>query len=215
MAQEPEIIRQNIEETRSELTRKIGALEQEVVGTVENVKDKVETTVENVKDTIQSTLESVKETFDVRLQTQRHPWAMVGGCVFAGYVVGSALPSTRRSATRTASTPAQAAASLSEWGQSEGGWPAEPRRRSFLSGLVAQFGPEIQKLKGMAVGAVGTVIQEMIKDRIPAGLAPHVQNVINDVTHKLGGAEIKGPVLPQSEERDPYFAHYEGMVPHH
>jgi ElaB/YqjD/DUF883 family membrane-anchored ribosome-binding protein len=229
MAQEPEVIRQNIEETRSELTRKIEVLEQEVVGsvkdttaavaeTVENVKDTVENTVENVKDTIQSTIASVKDTFDVRLQTQRHPWAVVGGCVFAGYVVGTMLPSTRRTAPRMVARPTppmpistpSPREHVPDRVQS-----SEPRQPSFLSGVMAQFAPEIEKLKGVAIGAVGAVVREMIKDKIPEGLAPHVQDMIHDVTHKLGGADVHGPILPQAEERESHLAHHEHMVSRH
>ena len=52
MAQEPEVIRQNIEETRSELSRQIECLEQEVVGTVKETKAAVAETVQNVRETM-------------------------------------------------------------------------------------------------------------------------------------------------------------------
>jgi len=187
-----------------------------VAETVENVKDTLETTVENVKDTIQTTIDSVKDTFDLRLQTQRHPWVMVGGSVFAGYVIGSMLPSTRRIAS-TMTPDAASASPVNDWsgredrsasrmgfaGSSSG---STSRRSSLLSGVMEQFGPEIQKLKGVAIGAIGALVRDMIKEKIPQGLRPHVQDMIHDVTQKLGGEDINGPVMPTSEQREPSFA---------
>lgn len=226
MAQEPEVIRQNIEETRSELTRKIEVLEQEVVGTVkgttaavaetvENVRGTVEDTVGSMKDTIESTLDSVKDTFDVSLQVRRHPWAVMGGSVFAGYVLGSLLPATRPTRAAPAlvpSAPPPSPLSLPAYQADVSSRPpaeAKPKKPSLLTGLLEQFSPEIQQLKGVAIGAVAAMVRDAIKDRVPPGLEPHVQDMIHNVTHKLGGEEIKGPILPQSEERDPLLARHE------
>jgi uncharacterized protein YjbJ (UPF0337 family) len=220
MAQEPEVIRQNIEETRGDLTRKIEVLEKEVLGTVkgttaavaetvENVKDTVENTVENVKDHIESTIESVKETFDLRLQTQRHPWAIMGGTVFAGYLLGSLLPSGR-SSRGVSAVPRETPLSLPAYASAVSSLPPEPRpapapRRSILAGLMEQFAPEIQQLKGVAIGAAAAAIRDLIKDKVPEGLQPHVHDMIHNVTHKLGGEDVKGPIFSQAGESEPEY----------
>src|SRR5437899_407531 len=97
MENEPEVIRERMQEKRTDLTTKLEALEQQVLGvassvtdTVESVKEGVQETVDAVKETVQDTVgavkntveetvSSVKETFDLRRQMQRHPWGMVGG----------------------------------------------------------------------------------------------------------------------------------------
>src|SRR5262249_22225098 len=108
------------------------------------------------------------------------------------------------------------AAPLSEWNRPEDtssrariAAPAASRQPSMLSGVMEHFSPEIQKLKGVAIGAVAALVRDMIKDKIPEGLRPHVQDMIHDVTHNLGGADVHGPVLPQSDEREPYLARHE------
>jgi ElaB/YqjD/DUF883 family membrane-anchored ribosome-binding protein len=118
MDQEPDVIRQEIEQTRSALTDKIETLESEVRSTVLNAKETVEGTLENVKETVQETIEnvrdtfegtvqnmkssvqetvhSVKETFDLPRQVDRHPWGMLAGSLLAGFVTGRLLEGQRR-----------------------------------------------------------------------------------------------------------------------
>ena len=62
MDDEPEVIRQQMEETRSALTDKIERLEHQVVGTVQNTTRAVNDTVENVKEAVQETVSTVKDT---------------------------------------------------------------------------------------------------------------------------------------------------------
>src|SRR5262245_24400559 len=99
MPDEPEMIRQQMEETRSALTEKLETLEHQVIGTVaeantavadtvDNVKEAVQDTVEVVKETVQETVESVKQTLDISVQMDRHPWLFLGASVAAGYVAG-------------------------------------------------------------------------------------------------------------------------------
>lgn len=96
---DPETIRKQMEQTRSALTQKLEVLEKKVTDTVAEatsavaetvttVKDKVESTVETVKDTVESTVETVSEALNLRLQVERHPWAMVGGSMAVGFLGG-------------------------------------------------------------------------------------------------------------------------------
>src|SRR5215831_16294588 len=102
MDDKTEVICHNIEETRSALSDKVEALEEQVVDTVQGttsavaetvdtVKEAVQDTVEQVKDTVQGTVEAVKETFDIGLQCERHPWLMFGGSVGLGFLAGKLL----------------------------------------------------------------------------------------------------------------------------
>lgn len=242
MDQEPDVIRQNIEETRSSLAQKIETLEQEVIGTVkgataavaetvesvketvastvENVKDQVESTVETMKGTVTDTVESVKETFDVRTQVCRHPWGMVGGSFAAGLLTGYLLPSSRG----TSAAGAVAAPTLSSLAEARTGWRSEerasapprheerpswqpeahasaPARReepSFLASMFQSLQPEIDKFKGLAIGAAAGVVRDLIKSNLPPQLAPRVEELMNDVTTRLGGQPFREPLLDTS-----------------
>src|SRR5262245_43281642 len=114
--EDPEVIRRQMEAQRASLAEKLDTLENKIVRTVDDareavaetvqtVKDSVQSSVDTVKDTVSSSVETVKETLDVRLQVQRHPWAMFGGSVAVGFVAGWALNRALRSGRRTAIPP--------------------------------------------------------------------------------------------------------------
>src|SRR5262249_38838293 len=88
MDDSPEVIRQQMEETRAALSEKLETLEQQVVGTVKDARAAVTDTVETVKGAVHDTVETVKETFDVSRQVERHPWAMLGGSIALGFLGG-------------------------------------------------------------------------------------------------------------------------------
>jgi ElaB/YqjD/DUF883 family membrane-anchored ribosome-binding protein len=109
MDDEPEMIRHQMEEKRTELSDRIQQLEQQVADkvqdattaakeTVESVKEAVTETVDAIKGSVQETVSTVKETFDIPLQFERHPWAMFGGSVALGFLGGALFPSSPRRA---------------------------------------------------------------------------------------------------------------------
>src|SRR5437762_1903548 len=111
MDNEPEVIREQMAETRASLADKIESLEGKVVGTVqdatcavsdtvENVKEAVQETVTSVKDTVSDTVEGVKESLDLRRQVDRHPCLMMGAAVAVGYIGGSLLSRSTSHASR-------------------------------------------------------------------------------------------------------------------
>lgn len=106
MDDEPEVIRQQMDETRTALADKLGRLEQQVTDTVqgavesvtsaknaatetvENVRTAVQETVDSVRQSVKSTVDSVTDTLDIELQVQRHPWTMVAGAAAVGFAGG-------------------------------------------------------------------------------------------------------------------------------
>jgi ElaB/YqjD/DUF883 family membrane-anchored ribosome-binding protein len=219
--QDPQVIRQNIEETRSDLTRKLETLEQEVketvkgaadavVGTVETVRQTVQDTVGTVKETVSDTVQTVKHTFDLRCQTEEHPWPMLAGSVAVGFLAGSLLPhhdrmvrGMRRSGYMPgAFYPADGARGPAPGlhvqpetvRQSFAAEQAQVRHHGLLSGLGEQFAPEINKLKGLAIGAGAALLRDVIQDAVPPSMAGRIAEVIDSVTQKLGGEPIQGPL---------------------
>jgi len=109
-----EVIRHEMEETRSALQEKLETLEnqvketvqettQAVTGTVEAVKETVEAvkesveeTVDTVKDTVSDTVQSVKQSLDLHRLTRDHPYTMFACATALGFVGGKLLISMSR-----------------------------------------------------------------------------------------------------------------------
>lgn len=239
MDNEPEVIRRQMEDTRTALSEKLETLEQQVVGTVQGataavnetvesvkevvqdtvctVKDVVQDTVDTVKGSVEETVETVKETFDLRHQVDQHPWAMVGGSVALGYLGGflfaksetcpaktgrrydSSLETSRvsieqnglRSFRPLDETAERKVAPESASSTGKAGWMDE------LSNL---FGPEIDKLKGLAIGAMMGTIRDLINQSVPREVQPRIKEVMDDITTKLGGETLRGPLLETSAQ---------------
>jgi len=202
MANETEVIRQQMEETRSSLQDKLECLEEQVKGTVQeatetvasvketvaNVRETVRESVDTVKESVQDTVQSVKDTLNVERQVREHPWAMFAGAAALGFVGARLLfRATATSRTtefhRKAAGPPFTGASFSPRGDvhSSFGGAAEmahettarpsaqgngfraapmPARteRSWLTKLTEHYGEELNKLKSLAIGAMGGMV---------------------------------------------------------
>jgi ElaB/YqjD/DUF883 family membrane-anchored ribosome-binding protein len=212
MAEQPEVIREQIRETQEALASKLSTLEDKVVDTVTNTTESVSQTVENVKDTVADTIDSVKEsvestvqtvkrTFDLQYQTQQRPWLMIGGSFAAGFLAGRLLPGAARTAeefvseerSETPSTPRYSAAAATGAINTNG--PARNGQESWLGWLANQFRGELEQAKGIAIGAVLGLARDWATQNLPGNLSPHVQEVADNLTAKLGGTRIESPVL--------------------
>jgi ElaB/YqjD/DUF883 family membrane-anchored ribosome-binding protein len=208
MDQEPDVIRHQIDQTRSSLTDKLETLENQVRDTVCSAKNSVEATIENVKSTVHDTVCSVKQTLNLNYQVEHHPWAMFGGSVVAGFVLGSLW--TRRSTLSGARSgpvynghngPVASGSTLSrleaERPMSGGlsGMPAqtEPKPEpGWLDRFVNLFGDEIERVKEIAIGAAMGTLQDVVEDALPQ-YAPQIENVMESATIKLGGKPMARP----------------------
>ena len=211
MADEPEVIRQQMEETRTSLTEKLETLEQQVVETVqgatsavtetvENVKEAVQDTVSTVKDTFQDTVETVKETFNLSRQVDRHPWLMFGGAVAVGYLGGRLLlprgPSYsysigRRPGAGRSFRPPYRGAAHAPLGAPESEAPPTGTGESWLGSLAGRFESEINQLKGLAIGAVMSLVRDALAHSAPPEVGVQLAGVVDSVTEKLGGHPLK------------------------
>jgi len=129
-----ELIRKQMDETRSSISEKLETLESKVSSdiqgatgavtdtveavkdTVETVKDSVTDTVEAVKETVAETAETVKESvreglqsmgrwFDIPSHVRSYPWLSVGVAAGAGFLLESTLVGSARSRGRSAGAP--------------------------------------------------------------------------------------------------------------
>jgi ElaB/YqjD/DUF883 family membrane-anchored ribosome-binding protein len=202
MVDEPQVIQQQMEQTRASLSAKLEDLERKVVETVHGATEAVHETVETVKETVHESVETVKETFDLRLQVERHPWAMVGAAAGLGFVSGllfGRVAPARRASFGSSFEPA------GSWSQPTAAPAAslreEPAARpaaqepNWMDTVARQFAPEINKLKGLALGTVFGVVRDMVSQAAPEPLRPQLTEVVDNITTKLGGQPIHGHVL--------------------
>jgi ElaB/YqjD/DUF883 family membrane-anchored ribosome-binding protein len=180
--------------------------------TVEAVTDKVHDTVQAVEETVESTVESVKSFFDVSYQVDRHPWLIMSGSVLLGYLGGCLLTPRRRHKEAPAlpavetytPPPPRPAAPQPPAAESAAREPerTEEGGESLLGKLTTRFAPEVNKLKGLAVGTLFGVARDMISRWLPDPLKEQVTDVINNFTTDLGGQVIREPLVAPSQQED-------------
>jgi len=191
---ELEVIHHEMEEKRASLAEKLDTLENHVLGTVqeateavshtvEDVKSVVDTVTDNVKDTVESVTETVKHTFDIDDHVRHHPWGMFCGAVAAGFV-GGRLLTPARSEQKESPQAAPSPAPL----------PPSPRRAAQREESQPGMNELLQRVKGLALGALMKVVRDVVAEALPETMKADVMNVVDDFTTKLGGK----PVPPAS-----------------
>jgi len=184
-------MRQDIDATRSSLVDKLEALEDKVMGTVQNAQETVDDSIQVARDTVAT----VKRTFDIKHQVEQHPWVMVGGCFVAGLALGSLFQSVWRPSRQTPERPARNETPLSrrppaldEHRNGDVAAAASPPAHQAASsrpGVFDLFHDEIDKVKGMAIGYVMGLVRDSIKESLPQ-MASEIEDLMNSVTTKLG-----------------------------
>lgn len=208
MPDEPEVIHQQMEETRAALADKLETLEHQVTDTVSAATNAVTETVETVKDAVGETVETVKEsvktTFDFAGHMDRHPWWFMGGAVAVGYIGGrllneaAAAPPARVS--RPSYEPLAQGVTPERVGERFRSEMAQPEQPSWLSILTSRFGREIDQVKSLAIGAAIGMARDALVQAAPETLQPQLKDVINDITEKLGGKAFAEPVLANGHD---------------
>ncbi|HWY85994.1 MAG TPA: hypothetical protein VNX28_04675 [Gemmataceae bacterium] len=207
-----DVIRNQMEDTRTSLTDKLETLEKQVADsvhvatanvahtvesvtdTVTSVKDSVEETVTAVKDSMRQGVNAVKDFLDLSQHVQSHPWAMVGGSVVVGYVVGSVLGG--RSETSHAGTSESRSQPAAANGATNGRHEVFASPSPPSGGLLSSLAPEISKLKGLALGALVGAVREMIQKAVPPDLGSSLDEIFTSITEKVTG----GPSRAQPGE---------------
>jgi len=65
----------------------------------------------------------------------------------------------------------------------------------WLGQIRHQFGTEIDKVQGIAIGAVLGVVRDVVTESAPELFEIGLADVIDGITVKLGGEPIHGPIL--------------------
>jgi hypothetical protein len=215
MVDHPEMIRQQMEETRSKLADKLEALENQVSDTVQSTTAAVTETVEAVKDTVESvsatvqeTVETVGQTFDLWGQTDRHPWVVFGGSVALGYLAAqlfdraSANGKEKHGPSPSWDALAKSAQHPREEAPRQSPEPSVPpadRSESSENGKKSWFWDEMNRVKKLAVGSLMGVVRDLAATGLPGPLGQRVAEEVDHLTPSLGGETIRGPVLPSEK----------------
>jgi ElaB/YqjD/DUF883 family membrane-anchored ribosome-binding protein len=237
--EDEQVIRQQMEDTRTSLTDKLETLENKVSDTVQEatsavsdtvasvkesiqdtvatVTDSVQDTVTTVKDTLHDGVESVKSMFDIPHLVEQHPWAAVAGSIAVGFCLERTFgkrttPMTEKMAEASAPIPAQpgqtgyegavfpgAAAMQSRQGRghhsTNGGHAPRARHEKAAKkhSLLSALAPEIEQVKGLALGALFGLAREMIVKAVPPEMGERLKEIMDNVTQKLGGKPLEQP----------------------
>jgi len=214
--EDEELIRQKMEHTRESLTEKLEALEDKVADsvtkvseTVSQVKETLHEGAEVVKGTVHESVEHVKDMFDVPGHFRSRPWMALGGAIAAGYVLGAILPKPDAPVARlmaAASPPVPRQHSGNGNGKhkqdNRASTPA-PAAPSMTEGLLSAIKPEIDMLKGLALGATFGTLREMIAREVPPQMGEQIRTIIDGVTKKLGGDPLPGSDFETKSRNDP------------
>jgi len=201
-----ELIRRNMERTRESITEKLDALEDRIVGSVEQASAAVT-----------NTAASVKDAMDINTQIDRHPWLIFGGAMAAGLLAGHLLVSRRQDSaprimeSRPESVPVPAPAPPTTptppQGRNATPMPAQENIRNppimpmqtappGSPDLLSLLEPEIVKAKELAIGVTLGIVREALIAEMPPQLASCAGDLINNVTQKLGGRPLENSALP-------------------
>jgi ElaB/YqjD/DUF883 family membrane-anchored ribosome-binding protein len=209
MPDEPEVIRQRMEETRASLAEKLETLEQHVVQTVTGTTAAVSETVENVKEAVQETVDAVKgsvhdsvttlkQAFDPARQMEEHPWLFMAGAVAVGYWSGRMVQNGHALAAEEAGycAPVAAVPPLASTRPEM----AQERRPGFLDTLASEFSGELNRVKALALGAGLALVRDLAMQAAPENLKPRIEEIADSITVKLGGEVIPGPIWPANNQ---------------
>jgi ElaB/YqjD/DUF883 family membrane-anchored ribosome-binding protein len=207
MENETELIRQQMLETRTALSEKLGALQEQVLATVEGtsqkvtetvqtVQEAVQDTVSTVSESVQGTVDTVKKTFDLSEHMQSHPWLMLGGAVAVGYVGGRLLMPNGHTDMPAVSSSGFASAN----GQTPATvqTPARPSGPSWLEKLAA---PLMQQAQTLAVGALAGIASDLIAQHAPEGLRGQLNEMAAEVARSMGAKPIHGLLSSDGDGR--------------
>jgi ElaB/YqjD/DUF883 family membrane-anchored ribosome-binding protein len=191
---ETERIHEQMAAQRAALGDKLASLEHKIVDTmqaandavretVRDAKGSVEATVQSVRDSVSASVATVHDTLDVTAQVDRHPWGMFAASIAVGFIAGCLFARPPQRAFRGGRLGAEGLAlpvSANE--------PATTQKVAWADNLAQTFGPEIQQLKGLAIGAFAGFVRDKVNASLPDALHAQVAEMVDNVATKLGGA---------------------------
>lgn len=176
MANDLEMIHDQMEETRTSLADKLEALEVQVLKPVEAVSAAVTSTAESVQETI----ETVRETLDFRHHVEQRPWFMMGGAVAVGFIGDRVLGKS----TAAAAIPVSAGQN----GYHATNGAAQSQAAESASGTAGgAIGKLFHKLQQNAVGTLMGTVKDFVLRFLPDNVSADAAHIVDDLTVRFGG----------------------------
>jgi len=218
MAEQTEVIRNQMEETRSNLAEKLEALESQVTETVQSATEAVAETVQSATEAVAETVEAVKETvenvtesvgetvqsvgnfFDLRHQADQHPWVIFGGSVALGCMVSQLFggkDSERASSGAGSWSSPPLEPSWRQPAPSPQPAAAEPVAQASSTGQKSWLSEEFDRLKSLGLGALMGVVRDMVKRSLPGELGKRAADEVDTLATKMGAQTFREPLLPE------------------
>jgi len=174
--------------------------------TVDTVTGAVQGTVDTVRESVEGAVDSIKEAFDLTVLVERHPWFAFAGSVGVGFLVEKIIENTRApSLATTGSVPRAFVANEASLPESaafdhagSNGHAAPRNKPQPLPNLLGDaFGPEIAKLKSLAIGAGLSGLKEVLIKYVPTPLQRPLETMIDQATERLGGEPLHGSLFTE------------------
>jgi ElaB/YqjD/DUF883 family membrane-anchored ribosome-binding protein len=144
----PEVIREQIEQTRVSLGRKLETLETEV-----------RSSVHDASESVRERIEHVRRVFDVRHQIGEHPWVGVSAALGVGYVLGSVSARSFKDPDR------------GDWAR-EGDHRPQSGPRAAVGWCQRRLGAEGERVRALSYGIGLAFLRELVRRSLPPRIAP-------------------------------------------
>jgi len=192
------VIRDEMEQTRSNLADKLGALETQVRETVVGAKEAVSSTVEGVKEAVGSVTETVgavTEQLSVSKQVEEHPWLAMGAAVAAGFVAAQVLDRMTQPPSSPAASPPPSSYSDLPLTSTRFTPPVEAKKKEgVLESIMPELGGAANELLhsvgGLAVNTLMGVIRELVVRELSPEWKGEVTKLVDKVAQQLGTKPI-------------------------
>jgi len=187
-----DLIRKQMEATRTSLSDKLETLENKFLNTVQDATSAVNETVTSVRESMHEGVETVKDFVDVKAHADRHPWAVFGGSVLCGYLVANLFTGGKASRSSTGSSTGSVLP-VSKGHQGDGNGRQKLKKQPIAEasqGWLSTFEPELNQLKSLAVGTTLGTVREMVAAELAPHLAGQLREMIDSITRKIGGEPI-------------------------
>jgi len=192
----PELIEAEMFQTRESLTEKVAALENQVLGTVQNAADTITDTVGAVKNFVETAPETVSETvgnmvsvvrekvertFDISSHVQENPWSSVGVSVGLGFVAGYlAFPGSKSSAPSSFEAGGASSYPATEPTRSL----ASRREPGLFDELLGMFGKKVKAMAETAIDSASSALSKNIQEALPRLLTEATKRFAGDNNHE-------------------------------
>lgn len=194
MSDTPEVIRQQMEETKTQLSEKLVSLESQVTETVQSTGTAVNATVEAVHETVdavtgavQDAVQSVSNAFDLRRQIERHPWLVLGGAAVLGYLAVDLLTGRAKMSKSSKALASVPCSSTDSAGSGNGVPAAESAATAAAFAAAYESGRESSsrhELQGLAIRSLISVVQDIASRAVPQVVDFLTRNLTGDRTHR-------------------------------